>query len=225
MPGVGAVADPVPPVAVVYHNRLVPVAASGAAVAPWQRLTGAAVGASGRGVMVTVIGARGPSQPSADWLTYHVVLPGVVVEGVGAADVPVPPVAVVYQSSDVPVAVSANAGAASQITTGLVTVGAAGVGFTVTETAVRGPSQPAAEVWLTYQVVVPVEAVDGVGAVDEPVPPVALVYHSSPTPEADSGAAVVPMQYAGGAVAAGAAGSGLIVMVMAARGPSQPLTV
>ena len=34
--GVGAVALPVPPVAVVYHNRFVPVAVSGTAVAFWQ---------------------------------------------------------------------------------------------------------------------------------------------------------------------------------------------
>ena len=30
--GVGAVADPVPPVATVYHNKFVPVAVSGTAV-------------------------------------------------------------------------------------------------------------------------------------------------------------------------------------------------
>ena len=34
--GVGAVVLPVPPVAVVYHNRLVPVAVNGVAVAFWQ---------------------------------------------------------------------------------------------------------------------------------------------------------------------------------------------
>ena len=34
--GVGAVALPVPPVAVVYHNNAVPVAVNGTAVAPWQ---------------------------------------------------------------------------------------------------------------------------------------------------------------------------------------------
>ena len=43
------------------------------------------------------------------WLTYQVVVPGVVVEGIGAAAVPVPPVAVVYHNRLLPVAVSAVA--------------------------------------------------------------------------------------------------------------------
>ena len=34
--GTGAVADPVPPVDAVYHNRLVPVALNAVAVDPWQ---------------------------------------------------------------------------------------------------------------------------------------------------------------------------------------------
>ena len=34
--GVGAVADPVPPVGTVYHNKFEPVAVSGTAVAFWQ---------------------------------------------------------------------------------------------------------------------------------------------------------------------------------------------
>ena len=34
--GIGAVAVPVPPVAAVYHSRLVPVAVSAVAVPPWQ---------------------------------------------------------------------------------------------------------------------------------------------------------------------------------------------
>ena len=54
--GVGAVALPVPPVAVVYHNRFVPVAVSGTAVAFWQYVTGVVtVGARGAAVTVTVI--------------------------------------------------------------------------------------------------------------------------------------------------------------------------
>ena len=60
--------------------------------------------------MVTVKGVRGLSQKLAPvWVTYQVVLPVVVVEGVGAMIVPVPPVAKVYQSRLVPVAVSAVA--------------------------------------------------------------------------------------------------------------------
>ena len=60
-------------------------------------------------MMVTAIAALGPSQPVVVWLTYQVVVPAVVVEGVGAVAVPVPPVGVVYQSRLVPVAVSAVA--------------------------------------------------------------------------------------------------------------------
>ena len=47
---------PVPPVAVVYHNRFVPVAVSGTAVAFWQYVTGVVtVGARGAAFTVTVI--------------------------------------------------------------------------------------------------------------------------------------------------------------------------
>ena len=58
--GVGAAALPVPPVAVVYQSRLLPVAVSGAAVLPIHRLTGLlTVGAPGvicgRMVMVAAI--------------------------------------------------------------------------------------------------------------------------------------------------------------------------
>ena len=62
--GVGAVALPVPPLATVYHSRLVPVADKAVAVAPWQYVTGVVtVGATGEAFTVTTIDARGPSQP------------------------------------------------------------------------------------------------------------------------------------------------------------------
>ncbi len=70
--GVGAVAEPVPPVSLVYHNKLVPVAVSGCAVAPWQYVTSCTVGAAGKAVTVTVIFALGLSQegvPPVLWLT------------------------------------------------------------------------------------------------------------------------------------------------------------
>ena len=61
--GVGAVVLPVPPVATVYHKRLVPVAVSAVAVAFWQYVTGlAAVGAAGIAFTFTVIAALGLSQ-------------------------------------------------------------------------------------------------------------------------------------------------------------------
>ena len=56
-----------------------------------------------------MMAALGPSQPVAVWLTYQVVVPAVVVEGVGAVPVPVPPVGVVYHNRLVPVAFSAVA--------------------------------------------------------------------------------------------------------------------
>ena len=76
-------------------------------------------------------------------------LPADVVVGVGAVDEPVPPVAAVYHSKLLPVAVKAVAVAPSQYVTGVVTVGADGGAFTVTAIAALGLSQPAADVWLT----------------------------------------------------------------------------
>ena len=53
----------VPPVAVVYHNKFVPVADSGVAVAFWQKVTDeTTTGAAGSAVTVTVIAERGLSQ-------------------------------------------------------------------------------------------------------------------------------------------------------------------
>ena len=66
--GVGAVADPTPPVAVLYQSKLVPVADKVVAVAFWQYVTGVVtVGASAE-FMVTVMNARGPSQVEMVWL-------------------------------------------------------------------------------------------------------------------------------------------------------------
>ena len=61
--GVGAVAVPTPPVAVVYHNKFVPVAINGIATSFWQYNTGVTtIGASGVLFTVTVMAALGPSQ-------------------------------------------------------------------------------------------------------------------------------------------------------------------
>ena len=66
----------------------------------------------------------------------------VLVDGMGAVAVPVPPDAVVYQSRFVPVAVNALAVAFSQYTTGVVITGITGAGSIVTVVAVLGLSQP-----------------------------------------------------------------------------------
>ena len=55
-----------------------------------------------------------------------------------------------------------------------------------------GPSQPFVLVWLTQREVVPAVAVLGVGAVVEPVPPVATVYHFKLEPVAVNALAVSP---------------------------------
>ena len=67
--GVGAVEDPMPPVAVLYQNKLVPVAVKAVAVAFWQYVTGVVTVGAGVEFMVTVIDARGPSQVAMVWLT------------------------------------------------------------------------------------------------------------------------------------------------------------
>jgi hypothetical protein len=63
---------------------------------------------TGKGIIVTVMGARSLSQPLTVWLTYQVVLPTIAVDGTGAVGEPTPPVAVVYQSRLRPVPVSAD---------------------------------------------------------------------------------------------------------------------
>ena len=159
---------------------------------------------------ITTISALGLSQPIV-WLTQYEVLPDVAVEGVGAVTLPVPPVAVVYHNSPVPVAVRGVAVAPRQYVTGVVTAGAIGKAFTVTTISALGPSQLLPFVWLTQYEVFPEAAVEGVGAVTLPVPPVAVVYHNSPVPVAVRGAAVVPWQYVTGVVTAGASGKAFTV--------------
>jgi hypothetical protein len=72
-----------------------------------------------------------------------------LVAGVGAVLVPVPPLAEVYHSKVVPVAVRGDAAAPIQYTIGVVTIGAEGVGFMVTIIESRLLSQPKLFVWLT----------------------------------------------------------------------------
>jgi hypothetical protein len=211
--GVGAITLPVPPVAVVYHNSPVPVAVREAAVSFWQYVTGVVTaGANAKALTVTTISALGLSQPIV-WLTQYEVLSAVVVEGVGAVALPVPPVAVVYHNRLVPVAVSGAAVAPWQYVTGDITTGADGKTFTVTTISALGPSQLLAFVWLTQYEVLPEVEVDGVGAVTLPVPPVATVYHNSPVPVAVRGTAVAPWQYVTGVVTAGASGRAFTVTV------------
>ena len=65
---------------------------------------------------------------------------------------PVPPLAAVYQSKFVPVAVNTDDGPPTQRLIGVLTVGELGAGFTNTEIVARGLSQAptdASLVWLT----------------------------------------------------------------------------
>ena len=65
--GVGGVEEPVPPVAAVYHNKLLPVAVSIPAADPSQYLTGLiTAGAASAALTVTVIGVLGLSQEPSD---------------------------------------------------------------------------------------------------------------------------------------------------------------
>ena len=79
-------------------------------------------------------------------------MPAELVDGVGAVELPVPPVEAVYHNKLVPVAVNADAVAFRQYTTGVITPGADGVAFTVTTISARGLSQATpfvVIVWLT----------------------------------------------------------------------------
>ena len=53
-----------------YHNKFVPVAVSGEAIAAWQYVKGVvAAGASGNAVTFTVMAALDPSPQLVVWLT------------------------------------------------------------------------------------------------------------------------------------------------------------
>ncbi len=69
-------------------------------------------------------------------------------EGVGAFELPVPPLAAVYHSNEVPVAVKAVAAVFWQYVTGLVT-GADGTVFTVTVEEAEEEIQPFLSVTVT----------------------------------------------------------------------------
>jgi hypothetical protein len=125
----------------------------------------------------------------------------------------------VYHNNPVPVAVNGAAVSPRQYVTGVVTAGASDDALTVTTISALGLSQPI--VWLTQYEVLPADAVEGVGAVALPVPPVAVVYHNNPVPVAVSGIAVVPRQYVTGDTTAGESGSALTVTTISALGPSQ----
>lgn len=67
-------------------------------------------------------------------------VPAILVDGVGAVALPVPPAELVYQSRPVPPAVRAELLPPIHRFTGELTVGAAGVALMVTTIFVRGPS-------------------------------------------------------------------------------------
>jgi len=92
----------------------------------------------------------------------------------------------------------------------------------VTTITARGLSQLFAFVWLTQYEVFPAVAVEGVGAVALPVPPVATVYHRRFVPVAVNGVAVSFRQYSTGVVTAGAAGKAVTVTTITALGLSHP---
>jgi len=142
--GVGALVLPIPPVAVLYHKRFVPVAFKVRVEAPSQYwyVSGSTMGNTDLGLTNTFICARGPSQLLTVWLTYHELEPGVVVKGTGAVALPVPPVAAEYHNRFVPIADSGAAVAPSQRYTQGCTVRAGGVTFTTTVVLPGAEIQP-----------------------------------------------------------------------------------
>ena len=58
-----------PPVAILYQSKLVPVAVKAVANAFWQYVTEVVTVGAGVTFMVTVIDALGPSQVAMVWLT------------------------------------------------------------------------------------------------------------------------------------------------------------
>lgn len=112
--GVGVVADPVPPVGVVYHKRLVPTATSGLAISNWQYVALVGTGSCGLGYTIAFIGTRGLSHVLRFWLTKYVNVVAEEVETVGAVVLPVPPVAAVYQSTLLPLTIVLISGVAGR---------------------------------------------------------------------------------------------------------------
>ena len=82
MGGTGAVLLPVPPDALLYQSRLVPVAVRAVAATPWQRFTGLTPGAGGTGFTVTGtcrVSVVGQSPVPVDVTVYTVLTAGVAV--------------------------------------------------------------------------------------------------------------------------------------------------
>lgn len=63
----------------------------------------------GSGRILTVMESRSLSQAPIVWLTYHLAEPTIAVDGVGATELPTPPMSVVYHNKDVPVATNGTA--------------------------------------------------------------------------------------------------------------------
>lgn len=103
-----------------------------------------AVGVAGKALTVTTTSALELSQPLVVWLTQYDVLPIAVVSGVGASELPVPPVDAEYHNKLVPVAVNGVAVAFKQYETGVVTTGAEGKALMVTTISALELSQPLA---------------------------------------------------------------------------------
>ena len=115
VPAVPPVTTPVdePTVAVPVPDELdqwPPVLISDKVILDPEHTVGDPVGLAGGATIVTFIATRALRQPAIFWATQYVVTPSVVVEGIGAVKLPVPPVAVVYQIRvPVPVALSGPA--------------------------------------------------------------------------------------------------------------------
>jgi hypothetical protein len=155
-------------------------------------------------------------------VTYKLVVPAVAVEIVGCVEELAPPVGTVYHLNDVPAAgVADNAEGVSfkQKFTGVVTIGLAGVAFTVTVMDERVElSQPDAFTEATKNVVLPAVVVLGVGAPARSVP--AALYQRKVAPAGGVAVNVVapsPTQYETVGLTEGAMGNAFTVTVMVER--------
>src|SRR5436309_1555451 len=83
-----------------------PVVASLSVVVAPAHSTVVPVITAGGATIVTLMGTRGLSQPAIVCVTHQVNLPTTAVDGVGAVELPTPPVAAVYHFRLVPTAVS-----------------------------------------------------------------------------------------------------------------------
>jgi hypothetical protein len=121
----GEAVEPVPPVAVVYHFRSLPLAVRSEGVAPWQYVTSVTAGAAGIALTVTDTAVLALSQPFTVCVTEYTYVPALSTAGVKESSVLTSRLLLSYHFRFVPAAVSVMV-LPLQTGAGLVATGAAG---------------------------------------------------------------------------------------------------